>query len=432
MAKSKKGLRIGNYRITPLGLGVLAVLLLIIIAVVVLVVVQPFGGEDGISLFSRATPTPTPTVTPTPTPTPTPSPTPEPTPRAATIRSLGEIAIQDNLLAAGKTADGSYDFSPMFSDIAGVIGNADYTVADVEGALGDTQDPSGGTLMRTPSSLIAALKDCGVDMLNLANDHALDGYYDDLLSTMSKCRDVGMDYVGAASSLVEHDTAKIITINDIRVGFLAYTESVNGMEKKSDSEAVEYGINLITKKTKPKSDVDTLRGAGADVIVAYCSWGEMFSREATKSQTQIAQTLADLGVDVIIGYNPHVIQPATWIESTDKDGNVTHRTLCLGAPGNFLSDATEDNSNTGIIFQFTIQQKDNFSGYEITDPCYVPTCVLRSEKEGGGYDYRTLAIGQWLETAPEGMSYADHSKLKELWATVQGYMGADVATVIAE
>ena len=159
MAKSKKGLRIGNYRITPLGLGVLAVLLLIIIAVVVLVVVQPFGGEDGISLFSRATPTPTPTATPTPTPTPTPSPTPEPTPRAATIRSLGEIAIQDNLLAAGKTADGSYDFSPMFSDIAGVIGNADYTVADVEGALGDTQDPSGGTLMRTPSSLIAALKD---------------------------------------------------------------------------------------------------------------------------------------------------------------------------------------------------------------------------------------------------------------------------------
>ena len=241
-----------------------------------------------------------------------------------------------------------------------------------------------------------------------------------------------MDYVGAASSLVEHDTAKIVEINGIRVGFLAYTETLNGMEEKSDSEAVEYGINLITKKTNPKSDVELLRSAGADVIVVYCSWGEMFSREATKSQTQIAQTLADLGVDVIIGYNPHVIQPATWIESTDKEGNVTHRTLCLGAPGNFLSDATEDNSNTGIIFQFTIQQKDDFSGYEITEPCYVPTCVLRTEKEGGGYEYRTLAISQWLDTAPEGMSYAEHSQLKSLYATVQSYMGSDVATVIAE
>ena len=50
MAKSKKGLRIGNYRITPLGLGVLAVLLLMIAAIVVLVVVQPFGGKDGILL----------------------------------------------------------------------------------------------------------------------------------------------------------------------------------------------------------------------------------------------------------------------------------------------------------------------------------------------------------------------------------------------
>ena len=298
--------------------------------------------------------------------------------------------------------------------------------------MGDTQEPSGSKLMHTPSSIITALKDCGVDMLNLANDHALDGYFDDLLATMSNCRDVGMDYIGAASSLVEHDTAKIVEINGIRVGFLAYTESLNGMEEKSDSEALEYGINLITKKSNPKSDVETLRSAGAEVIVAYCSWGEMFSREATKTQTLIAQTLADLGVDVIIGYNPHVIQPATWIETKDSDGNVTHRTLCLGAPGNFLSDATENNGNTGIIFQFTIQEKADFSGLEITAPSYVPTCVLRTEKEGGGYDYRTLAIGQWLETQPEGMSYADHSKLKELWATVQSYMGPDVATVIAE
>ena len=432
MAKSKKGLRIGNYRITPLGLGVLAVLLLIIIAVVVLVVVQPFGGEDGISLFSRTTPTPTPTVTPTPTPTPTPSPTPEPTPRAATIRSLGEIAIQDNVLAAAKAEDGSYDFSPMFADVAAVMGNADYTVADVEGTMGDTQEPSGSKLMRTPSSIITALKDCGVDMLNLANDHALDGNFDDLLATMSNCRDVGMDYIGAASSLVEHDTAKIVEINGIRVGFLAYTESLNGMEEKSDSEAVEYGVNLITKKTNPKNDIEVLRSAGAEVIVAYCSWGEMFKREPTKSQAQIAQTLADLGVDVIIGYNPHVIQPATWIETKDKDGNVTHRTLCLGAPGNFLSDSTEDNSNTGVIFQFTIQEKEDLSGFEIVEPCYVPTCVLRTEKEGGGYEYRTLAISQWLDTAPEGMSYAEHSQLKSLYATVQSYMGSDVATVIAE
>ena len=44
--KPVKGLRVGNYRITPLGLVVLAVLVMLIIAAVVLVVVHPFGNND--------------------------------------------------------------------------------------------------------------------------------------------------------------------------------------------------------------------------------------------------------------------------------------------------------------------------------------------------------------------------------------------------
>lgn len=431
MSKSNKGLRIGNYRIKPLGLIVLALLVVVIAAIIALMATS--GTEGSPLAFLHPTPTPSPTPTPaptaTPTPTPTPSPTPEPTPKSATIRSIGEIAIQDNVLAAARQDDGSYDFSAMLSLAADAIGNADYTVADVEGSMSDTEDYSGGSLLRTPSSLITALKDCGVDMLNLCNDHALDSYFDGLKATMSNCRDAGMEYVGAASSLMEKESGKIVTINGINVGFIAYTDSLNGMEKKSDSEAVEYGVNLIRKSTKPKSDVELCRSMGADVVVAYMSWGDMFSTKVTANQQKMAQALAQAGVDVIIGYNPHVIQPASWIEVKDGD-TVTHRTLCLGAPGNLLSDAV-DKSETGIIFQFTIQEREDFSGYDIVSPCYVPTYVWRTANEDGSYEYRAVAVGQWLEEAPEGMSYAQHSRLKEVWAEVQSAMGADVAEVIA-
>ena len=111
MSKPAKGLRIGKYRITPLGLITLAILLLIIIGVVVMVVFNPFGGMD--NPFARVTPTPTidpASITPTPSPSPTPSPTPEPEPKSATIRSLGEIAMQLNLLKS--VANGNeFDFS---------------------------------------------------------------------------------------------------------------------------------------------------------------------------------------------------------------------------------------------------------------------------------------------------------------------------------
>lgn len=429
MAKSKKGLRIGKYRITPLGIGTLVAILLIIAAIVVMLVLNPFG-EDGISLFSRPTPTPEPTAVPTavPTPVPTPEPTPEPTPRAVTVRSLGEIAIQSNLLAAAKQEDGSYDFSEMFTNVSDVMGNADFTVANVEGSLCATTEVSAGDLMVTPASLIDALKACGVDMLNIANDHALDGNASGLFTALENIKAAGMEYVGGAASADEKAQGKILTINGIHVGFVGYTESLNGLETKVDAAATDYGVNLI-KKSNAIKDIKALKDAGAEVVIAYVSWGEMLNRQTTENQQKIAKALVSAGADVIIGYNPHVIQPASWIEMTDSAGNVTQRTLCLGATGNFLSDSREKYSDSGLVFEFTIQEKEDFSGLEITSPTYIPTYVWRIENEDGTYDYRTLAVGQWLETAPEGMNYAQSSRLKEVWAEAQSIMGQDVATV---
>ena len=427
MTNSKKRRHKARYRIKPLGIVVLALILLIIIGCVVLVVGKTSGeGGGGIS-FLAPTPTPTPEPTPEPTPTPTPSPTPEPTPRSATIRSLGEIAIQDNLLAAAEDG-GSYDFSDMFSYVSDIMGDADYTVADVEGSLGGTAGVSGSGLMLTPPSLIQTLKDCGVDMLMLANDHGLDGGFEDLQAAITNCTAVGMEYVGAATSELDRDSGRVIDINGIRVGFVAYTETLNGMEEKTDAAAVEYGINLATK-SDPKTDIQACRDAGAEIIVAYVSWGEMYNRQITDIQKKIAQLLVQYGADVIIGYNPHVIQQAMWLELTDKSGNVTKRTLCMLSNGNFLSDSRSQYSDSGVIFQFTVQEKEDLSGVEVVNPVYIPTYVWRIENDDDTYDYRTLAAGQWLESAPDGMNYSQESRVRAVWAEAQSIMGSDVAEV---
>ena len=427
--KPVKGLKVGNYRITPLGLIVLAVLLVIIIGAVVLAVLHPFSHED-----TATTPVLPPEVeqeeveaTPTPTPKPKPTATPEPAMRSCTIRSLGEVAMQQNLLRAA-VSENTFNFDDMFSSISDIIGDADYTVADVEGTLGGTTEYSGNSKMVTPPALIGTLKRCGVDMLMLANDHALDGGFADLQATLENCASEGMDYVGAAASAEERGTPVIRDINGIKVAFIAYTESLNGNEKLTDSAAIEYGVNLISK-SNAKKDIDSAREAGADVIVCYCSWGEMFNPAPTDTEKKIAQKLAEWGVDVIIGYNPHVVQPATWLETKDAEGNV-RRTLCLGATGNLLSDQYGKNDN-GIVFQFTIEETEH-GKFAITNPVYVPTYVWRSETEDGKYNYQALAVGQWLEDAPEGMAYADAARMRQVWADLQSVMGADVATVAAE
>ena len=434
MFNLKKGLRIGKYRITPLGLITLLALLLIIIAVIVLVVLHPFGD----STVTPASPTATatsggPDGDGAPTVQPTAAPTKAPDPRSATIRSLGEIAMQLNLLSAA-VDENTFDFSEMFSYISDVMGDADYTVADVDGTLGGTVSPTGsGSTMITPPSLIGTLKDCGVDMLMLANDHALDGGFAEQQATIENCKAAGMAYVGAATSEEEKNTPVIKNINGIKVAFLAYTESLNGKESAVEPEAIRYGVNLVTRSNAP-SDVRAARAAGADVVICYVNWGEMFNQRTTEMQRRIAQVLVNAGVDVIIGYNPHVIQRAVWFEGTpDADGTV-RRTLCLGATGNFLSDQRAKYADSGIIFQFTIQETGPATNtFTITSPVYIPTYVWRADgEEEGDYTYHTLAAGQWLNNQPEGMAYSEIARMKEVWAEAQSIMGSDVATVSAE
>ena len=430
MAKRNKGLRIGNYCITPLGLITLCVLILAILAAIIFIFVKPFDGASG-KPETTATPTPPAAVeTAVPTTAPTMAPTATPAPRKATIRSLGEIAIQDKLLVAARADDGSYDFSEMFSLISSVAGNADYTVADVEGTLGGTLAASGvSDSMITPPSLINALRDSGVDMLTLANDHALDGSFADLNAAMANLSAAGMDYIGAAASAEEKNTPKIVNINGINVGFVAYTETLNAADAITADPAMQYGINLMST-ANAAADIQACRSAGADVVIAYVSWGKMFERDTTSSQLRIAKTLVGAGVDVIIGYNPHVIQPAYWLELENENGGV-NRTLCICSLGNFLSNSREQYTDSGVVFEFTIQEKADRSGFEIVDPKYIPTYVWAADNEDGSSEYRVVAAGEWLNEAPEGMNYAKHSRMKEVWAEAQSILGAEIAAVSA-
>ncbi len=450
---NKKGIEIGSVLITPLGIGALAVLVVVIALVAAFVLQSP--AADVRNTVSQATPVPT--VAPTPvddsTPVPqvtaTPEVTVEPTPeatstpipgqRSATIRSLGEIAIETDLLTSALDSETqTFDFSPMFEMISDSIGNADYTVADVEGTLGDVSAVSGsGTTLCTPSSLLTALKDCGVDMLTLANDHILDGTQAELTATMSNITAAGMDYIGAAASQEERDTPVIKEINGIKVGFLAYTESVNGNESKLDASARQYAVNT-TSNSNPQTDVENLRSAGADVIIAYVSWGEMLNRNATESQQTIAMMLAELKVDVIIGYNPHTVQPIGWLNSSDGE----HSTLVLCATGNMLSNQRTQYFDSGIIFQFTIQEQTDGS-FAIESPCYVPTYIWRyadtdrSTTESPVYQYRVVPIAQYVSETdpriPAGMDNTEYEYMSRVLSQIQSVMDyTGIATMISE
>lgn len=441
MKKQKKGLHIGHFYITlgPLGVAALCLLVLALAAVVFFALRPDSDITDRVAAAPTVTATaaviepatPTPVVTPSPTPTPVPTPTPEPTPRSASIRFIGEISVDENVLSAALQPDGSYAFDDMLGMISGAVGSADYTIANVEGSMGGIGNGySGKTDYNTPETLIGALKLIGVDMLTLSNDHALDAGFDGLLNTITNCQDYGMDYAGGAATREEHETPKIIDINGINVCFLNYTTTLNSREKATSSEAVEYGVNLA-QNCNSRTDAAAARDAGADIIIAIISWGEDGKTSISDTQKKVAQILLDSDVDAIIGYGPRCTQAVLWLENPseasgdetegdeaagDEAAKAARPTLCAISLGTFLSDSSEKGLDCGTIFEITISEQDDGS-YIIENPVSIPTYVWKYSEDGKDC-YRVLACGEWLEEQPGGMADEDYARMKEIWESM--------------
>jgi poly-gamma-glutamate synthesis protein (capsule biosynthesis protein) len=87
----------------------------------------------------------------------------------------------------------------------------------------------------------------------------------------------------------------------------------------------------------------------SDVQVVSMHWGTEYSHEPNAEQIELAQLLADLGVDVVVGSHPHAVQPTTMI--TGASGN---KTLVIYSLGNFLSAQDEVPNMLGQMASWTL------------------------------------------------------------------------------
>lgn len=335
--------------------------------------------------------------------------------RSCVIRSMGDIVAHVPLLktAYDKTAK-TYDFSPYFSEIAASMGKADYSVINVDGPLGGKKFASyrGYPQFNTPPQILYALQNAGIDMLTLANNHALDTYFDGLIGTVNNVEKVGLNHVGAYRSAEERATPKIVTINGIRVGFAAYTQVANNMEKRSDPAALEYGLAMTGNSDAPK-DIAALKAAGAEIVVVYMHWGEEYEREVSAGLKRTAGKLAAAGADVIVGGHPHVVMPCEYVTAQDDQGN-SRTALVLYSMGNFLSDQRARYRDSGVIFEFTLADNPDTGKVEVLNPRYVPIYVHRYTL-GSGYDYRVYACAQIIANPPAGMPETVVNRVKQVW-----------------
>lgn len=399
-----------------------------------------FAAGDSINIkdiFVETTTEPTATE-----PTTTEPPAPEIT-STVTIRSAGDVLIHIPIFQNAKQSDGTYDFSHIFTYSEEIISGCDYFVANLETTLGGTDGRSytGFPRFNSPDSIVDALKGAGVDCLLTANNHTYDTNGAGMLRTIEKIQEAKLDYTGTRKT-AEGKKYLVKDINGIKFGLACYTYETPTSEgrKALNGLLVDTATAPLINSFKPgapdsfyeemKTNIKQMKKKGADVIAVYIHWGEEYQLKENAKQQELAQALCDLGVDVIIGGHPHVVQPMDLLTSTDGK----HKTVCVYSMGNFVSNQRRNlmglktgHTEDGLIFEMTFSRySDGTVMFDRVDA--IPTWVHLYSENGkkvhsivplkGNLDNKAEKLG--LNKTSDGLTQAKASKARTETLTAEG------------
>lgn len=331
----------------------------------------------------------------------------------ATVLSTGDILMHGKVINSGKQDDGSYNFDSIFQYVKSYSQAADFSVANLETTLCGTDNGyayAGNPKFNCPDAIVDSLKGAGFDMLLTANNHADDTSLVGYKRTLNVVREKGLDTLGTYLSADEQKWT-IEEVNGIKIGMVCYTYSdgfsQNGYPLLNYNEVGENGIlNYFTYDklsefyTQLQGYLDEMKAAGAEATVVYLHWGEEYKWKTGEgpnaNQTAMAQKLCDMGVDVIVGGHPHVVQPVDLLQSgTDAE----HKTIVLYSMGNAVSNQRKEemqqseptgHTEDGVLFCVT------FAKYSDGSVCVdsaelIPTWV-NMHANSGATEYNILPL----------------------------------------
>lgn len=267
-----------------------------------------------------------------------------------TLCTVGDNLIHNTLIAAGKQSDGTYDYTCLYQNISPVIQKYDMAVIDQETVLGGSDfEYTGYPVFNSPQEVGDAAIKAGFNIFNCANNHIMDKGSQGIMNEIEyfkKQKDIV--YLGINEDEKSYNTIKYYVKNNITFALLNYTYGTNGIDLPSDKPWI---VNMMDKD-KVTKDIKEAR-ANADVVIVFPHWGTENSFDISDYQKEYTDLFSSLGVDLVIGCHPHVIQPVK--EVTNDDG---HKMLVYYSLGNFISHQIEIDQLCGGIASVDVEKKD--------------------------------------------------------------------------
>lgn len=308
-----------------------------------------------------------------------------------TLTMVGDMLLHTPVHESGKMLDGSMNFDHLFTNVKEKVSKYDIAIVNQEVILGGAElGLSGYPSFNGAYEVADALVNAGFNVILHATNHTLDLGKKGVLNCMnyweSNYPEIGILGINKSQE-AQDNNIYVYEKDDIKIAILNYTYGTNGISLPTD---MPYIVNLLDKD-KIKQDVEKAKEI-ADFIVVAPHWGAEYTHTPSDQQVNLANFMADLGVDLVIGTHPHVVQPVEWIES--ENGN---KMLIYYSIGNYVN-STESTGEgvthrmVGAMAEVTIR-KDRGEEPYISDYGATPLISHKDTSEPGlltvypAYDY---------------------------------------------
>ena len=225
--------------------------------------------------------------------------------RPVTLLFAGDVLLSDHVLNAYDKAGGIQGV--LDEGIRKQIRGADIFMVNQEfpfssrgAAVADKQYP-----FRLPPSRVNLLKEMGIDVVTLANNHILDFGTDPLIDSGTTLDVAGIDYVGAGENLERAKKLLLRRVNGTTIGYLGASRVY--MDASWAATAGRPGVFSTYDPRDLVAEIEAAREV-CDYLVVYVHWGIERDTKPQEYQRTLAMNYIDAGADLVVGSHPHVLQ----------------------------------------------------------------------------------------------------------------------------
>jgi Bacterial capsule synthesis protein PGA_cap len=213
------------------------------------------------------------------------------------VAAVGDISFNDR--------DGEQPSLDVLSAVTPIFRESDLVIANLESPLlREGASVPGKCALRGSPEWAEILKQAGVHIVSLANNHVMDFGDAGLTSTVQALEAAGIRHAGAGNNRKQANAPLFLERRGLRVGVLARTS----VPVSSPSYATDDHPGTAFLDVEETADAIRACRRLADLLIVSVHWGLEDYDYPSAQQRAAARRLLSAGAQVVLGHHPHVLQ----------------------------------------------------------------------------------------------------------------------------